>query len=556
MKLKVVLKKAKKEDEKAYLRLSIREDNKTFLKNIPLPPIEIKYWNPTKQVVKSLFSEYKLYNKTIEETIEEFKSERNSNDGGTNTKLFFLDTCSKIIKNDYKKVSTILRYDFAIKNFREFIKFKFNMDDIQVSSLTPELFENFATFRKNQANVGDNSIKYVISIIKILIRKLEKRYEINLPNNFYNKIISIKNVEKKKKILTIDNFQKILNYPPIENKKIENARQIFLFSVFCNGLRWSDTGTLRFCDFEVSNLDGQIEIRFIKTMRKTRKPINTLVNYKSILILAKFLPKDILDATDLLKVENFIGAKQMIKGGASNSENLDNIKESLTINLNNSILSRHFSSNEISVSVAELIPIRENYVQSSKLQYKREGKDDVSIDILISSNEDLKYFDALIDLVRKNVKVKIENRLKDEMDLNFEFYTIIAKIITNCKEKKPLDFIFPILNPDDFKDIPSEGDFSYISIHQHTKIRNAINNFNNHLCEMCKILNIPKISTHYARHSFGTLLIHHSKGEKEIDLYSLQKALGHSSIQQTVDYIQHLSNEGKDELTKRISDSL
>jgi integrase len=72
---------------------------------------------------------------------------------------------------------------------------------------------------------------------------------------------------------------------------------------------------------------------------------------------------------------------------------------------------------------------------------------------------------------------------------------------------------------------------------------------------MCKILNIPKISSHFARHSFGTLLMA-TKGDKQIDLYSLQKALGHSSIQQSVDYIQSLSNEGKDELTKRISDSL
>jgi integrase len=67
-------------------------------------------------------------------------------------------------------------------------------------------------------------------------------------------------------------------------------------------------------------------------------------------------------------------------------------------------------------------------------------------------------------------------------------------------------------------------------------------------------LNIPKISSHYSRHSFGTILIA-TKKDKEIDLYSLQKALGHSTIQQTMDYIQDLSNEGKDELTKRISDS-
>jgi integrase len=141
------------------------------------------------------------------------------------------------------------------------------------------------------------------------------------------------------------------------------------------------------------------------------------------------------------------------------------------------------------------------------------------------------------------------------MNLNLEFYNIISKIINYCKITKPLDFIFPILENDDFKDIPADRDFSFINENQHTKIHNATMNFNFHLSEMCKILNIPKISSHYARHSFGTILIA-TKKDKDIDLYSLQKALGHSTIQQTMDYIQDLSNEGKDELTKRISDSI
>ena len=48
------------------------------------------------------------------------------------------------------------------------------------------------------------------------------------------------------------------NSSQLENNKYENARQIFLFSVFSNGLRFSDTATLRFCDFEVSNFNGKI----------------------------------------------------------------------------------------------------------------------------------------------------------------------------------------------------------------------------------------------------------------------------------------------------------
>jgi hypothetical protein len=53
--LKVILKKVGKADDKVYLRVSIRENNKTSLKNIPLPPIELKFWHQDKQVVKSKY---------------------------------------------------------------------------------------------------------------------------------------------------------------------------------------------------------------------------------------------------------------------------------------------------------------------------------------------------------------------------------------------------------------------------------------------------------------------------------------------------------------------
>ncbi len=61
-KVKVIIKKVSKDADKGYLRLSIRENNKTTIKNIKLPPIEIKFWNPLKQVVKSNFYQYKQYN--------------------------------------------------------------------------------------------------------------------------------------------------------------------------------------------------------------------------------------------------------------------------------------------------------------------------------------------------------------------------------------------------------------------------------------------------------------------------------------------------------------
>ena len=72
--VKVVLKKVTKQDEKASIRISIRENNKTSIKNIKLPPIEVKYWHPLRQVVKSTFPQYKFYNDKIARALEELKT--------------------------------------------------------------------------------------------------------------------------------------------------------------------------------------------------------------------------------------------------------------------------------------------------------------------------------------------------------------------------------------------------------------------------------------------------------------------------------------------------
>jgi len=124
-----------------------------------------------------------------------------------------------------------------------------------------------------------------------------------------------------------------------------------------------------------------------------------------------------------------------------------------------------------------------------------------------------------------------------------------------CKEEKPLDFVFPILKSEDFYDIISDDGFSLVDDLQQKKLEYSIRLFNMNLKKVCKNLNIPGISSHYARNSFGSLLLA-IKGDKSVDLYSLMNAMGHSSIQQTVDYIQSLSNEGKDDLTKSLSDKI
>jgi integrase len=551
-KVKVILKKVNKEDLKGYLRISIRENNKTIIKSISLPPIEFKFWNEIKQVVKSTFPEYKYYNEEISKALKELNSD---NLGVAFTsKFYFISSCKKLIDDHYEKHSTKKRYKHIINSFEFFIKSIYKKDDIQISNINTSFFEEYVKYKNAQKTNGQNNIKMSISLIKTFLRLLEKSYELNLPPNFYEKIITLKTLPQKKKILSKEDFFKILN-TTMNNKKLEETRQIFLYQVFCSGLRFSDVCTLRFKDFTIDYNDGLPEIRFVKFQRKTRKLINTLVSFRAVKLLAYFLPVDSLNDEDKKKMHYYIKSGNLLNKIKGNTLDLDNIKVTLTVDLENVIIKRHFTKNEITVSVNELIPLLENHSNSLIISYKNQGLDDVKIDKLLSNDEHLAYFNNLIDVVKKRVQKKLVETSLNEKKLNMEFYNIIAKILKECKINKSLHFVFPLLDNNKFIDITADDGFSSVNLNQQYSLSYVLETFNFNLSKLCDELGITRISSHYARNSFGTLLLA-LRGENNIDIHSLREAMGHSSVVQTENYIHSLSNEGKDNLGKFLSDNI
>jgi integrase len=551
--VKVVLKKVTKQDEKAYIRISIRENNKTSIKNIKLPPIEVKYWHPLRQVVKSTFPQYKFYNDEIARALEELKT---TNEVSLITsKLLFIKSCKNLIETNYQKHSTKIRYKSILLSFEKFIKFTYTKDDIPVNHLNPSFFDEYVKYITTQQKFGQNNMKMSISVIKTFLKKLEKSYELNLPANFYDKIIVLKNLPQKKKILPKEDFFKILN-TEVKNKKLEETRQIFLFQVFSSGIRFSDVCTLRFKDFTIDyNNKGLPEIRFVKYQRKTRKIINTLVSFRGIRLLASFLPVNRLNDEEKNRLKYFINSGNLLNGFKGNHQDLDNIKDTLIVDLENEIIKRHFFKNEITVSVNDLIPLVENHTNALINKYKKQGFDDVKIDVLISNDEHLIYFNTLIEVVKKRVKKKLDEITLNEEKLNLEFYKIIAKILRECKNNKPLDFVFPLLDNNDFKNITSDDGFSIVNLNQQMILKRTLDYFNLNLGKLCDALEISKISSHHARNSFGTLILE-LRGLVNVDMNALKEAMGHSSITQTETYIHSLSNEGKDTLGKLLSDNI
>jgi integrase len=545
-KVKVIFKKVNSLDEKGYIRLSIRENGKTQIKNIPLKPIPKIYWNAKNCRVKSNFSSYREYNEKIEFALEELNTNK---ENPQSNRLLFFECCLEVFKVKNLKYSTKKKYEEYIEKFQNFLATR-GKKDIYIHELTPQLFEEYL----NSTDLNHNTLNSHLAVLKSFLRNIEKLKGINLPVNFYNKISSFKSVPKKPKLLSIDNFNKILN-TKMEDLEIEKARLIFLFSLFSNGIRYSDVSTLRHQNFTISYNKEIPEIRFLKIQRKSGRPVNTLCNFKSIKILSYFLPKPLLTKDELLKLNQFQVSDEIInKTSNVNLGEIQKIQIKVNIKLDNAILSRYYTNKLIKVSIEELQPKRENYINNLRSKFQNKGMDDVSIDAEINGNKDIKYIDDLIIFIEKKIKEDLEKKSKHLFDIHIEFYKIIAKTIEKCKINCPKDFVFPLLKSKEFYDIESDNGFSYPNDNQLSKMNGSLSTYNKKIYKMCDILEIPRISSHYARSSFGSLLLA-AKGSNSVNLYDLMMAMGHSSLNMTQEYLNSLSNDGKDNLTKILGDN-
>lgn len=506
--VRVVFKKVKSTDQTGYLRLSFRENGKTHIRNISLKPLPVNYWDAKKCRVSSKFSSYKEYNEKIELALEALKNTKE--EIPQTNRLLFFECCKEVFITKNFKYSTKRKYEEYLGKFQNFLIAK-GKNDIYINELTPKLIEEYL----NSTQLNNNSLNIHLSVLKGFLRNIEKLKDIDLTENFYNKISKFKPVPKKPKLLSIDNFNKILN-TKIDILEIENARLIFLFSVFSNGIRFSDASTLRYQNFTISYNKQIPEIRFSKLQRKSGRPISNLVNFKCIKILSHFLPKSYLNENELFKLKQIQVSDEIVNKSSSLSlGEIHKIQIEVNIKLDNAILSRHYGNKLIKVSIEDLLPKRENFITHLKSNYLKEGMDDISIDAEISSNKDIKYIDDLMIFIEKKIKEDLEKKSKHLFDIHIEFYKIIAKTIEKCKDNCPKDFVFPLLKSVEFYDIVSDNGFSFPNDYQLSKMNGSLSTYNKNIYKMCDILEIPRISSHYARSSFGSLLWH-SKGRIQL----------------------------------------
>ena len=274
-----------------YIRISIRSGNKTQLKSLNLSPIDKKYFNPKTQRVRSNHPDHEKINGKIESILEKYRKRGNSDFHINDDNLSFTTFIDKVIDRT-ENYGTKNKYA-TIKNYLiNFNTEKNNDSNVKFSDIHYDFLIDFKIWLADR-KIKNNTIFYIFKTLKGLVNKgiqnkLEENPLVALTIEEVKKIKStdIKEVYRGGKnngeIITDEKVLNDIRYR--RGNSLNDIKNYFLFSLQGNGYRVSDTISLRWNSFYII----EDEIRIQKRMVKTKKMVDTFVNYNVLNILKNY----------------------------------------------------------------------------------------------------------------------------------------------------------------------------------------------------------------------------------------------------------------------------
>ncbi len=110
-----------------------------------LPAIPENYWNAKKERIKSGFNNYQELNQIIEKSTLDFLNQKEQKPDEKN-KIKFIVYSINIIDKQYVKISTKKSFCPLGDFFKGFLKETISTEDIPISELNQNIFQNFYNY--------------------------------------------------------------------------------------------------------------------------------------------------------------------------------------------------------------------------------------------------------------------------------------------------------------------------------------------------------------------------------------------------------------------------
>lgn len=170
-----------------------------------------------------------------------------------------------LVPKEYSKV-TYIRYETAKAHVHQFLKYKYEIEDLEFRELNYEFIKDFEFYLKTVKNISNNTtLKYISNFKKIVLRAIDK--DIITVDPFKR----FKGRKEKiiKRPLTRQELTILENHPlPVE--RLAAVRDVFIFQCY-TGLAYVDVYNLKKTDIKSAD-DGELWI--ISERQKTGSSFN------------------------------------------------------------------------------------------------------------------------------------------------------------------------------------------------------------------------------------------------------------------------------------------
>lgn len=540
---KFYLHKVKKDDTEGYVYLQKIKNRKKSYESLKLPKLKEDFWNITTERVRERKGiNHEFYNVTIENKVKELTSSFNYPFLTKEIRKSFIDFFERYLNSSemLDKHGSRIKYNTVLNKIKKHNQFQ----DLSFSDLTLEYIKKFQVFCKSEGMSINTTINY-LKIIRIIIRKSQKidgYYEVKDP--FVNYSFP-KTKKSQKEYLNKEEIQKIIR-KNIKDKRLNKIRNLFLFQLFSKGMRVSDLITLRFNNL----VNGRIQYNMFKTSNVSDLPISLL----HIELLEPFI--------DFKTKLNEITISQKTKFPNELFQKLRDKRQVRKQVGRNPISSKPTSPNPFrgtTIYPYKNLPFFVDlYSSYTRVHHKDFNNYDLFLNELTVKglSDELKN---LIDFKKNKGIVSVGGKitsdfkneydtLKDELDKEIENVSKRINIIRNrflnsClveltdfgTGKRKNDFVFGLLNNEDFETIGSNNDFSFIPEGQYKRINKVSIVYNRNLKELQKLVGLNKtLKSHLPRISYTNLMLN----IEGISPYDIMEGLSHSSISITDVYLQ------------------
>lgn len=479
-------------------------------------------WSEFKKRVKTTHPKHFELNQVLEGFLKELENENPQKDL-TNKSIFFPDYINKQIqiKEQGENMYSTKRYKSLKTHLGKFIgqdkKVHFKDIDKDFVIQFRLYLESNIDSRNNDNKPSVNTVVNYLKVFRTLVNHAIKDDTYKGGNPILNHLIPAKG-RKKKVPLTSNQIWKLNNLKPIKPRMTEgmyHALNVFMFSFWSRGLRISDVLQLKYKHFT----NGYFSIK----MNKTKEVVNVPLTINNV---ERIIPY-ILGSTPLFdwnKKKYFIAS--VIEEEEENYIGIDTHDELFSFY---SVYMRYYFAYE--KLLMERVLDYNDHIRSKNRSN-------------LYFHDDFEFDSKEISNIFKNSEIIEEKLAYDEYLENRERYLEYCRIFFKkyCKSKEIQDqYVFPFLRGYEHLKGFKLGE----------KVSAITALINKNLYKISDRFDLPKFTTHYARHSFTSL----SKSIG-VDIYELRNWLGHTSVKNTEIYVNTLDEPTEDPHSLRLYDSL